>query len=615
MNRAIRIGIICSLLFLVFSTVVMPFAAAQGLPQGQPDPTGDFGAAGPSDLLNGYYQASTNWTNNLQTIALQLFWILATIDFTWTCITLVLQHTDLQPFMAGLIKKILTIGFFAVLLSNGAAWTADIVNFFISVGAIAGGRPATSLSASAIMGNGVELAGAMLAGAAGTAGAAGATNPISLMFGGLSSLPATIILALGSLLMVIAYVIVALHFVMALVEAYVVVGAGYIFLGFGGSRWTVPYTEKYMGMIVSAGVRIMVLELIINLGSQLQPNWMATAQRIATTPDIFSGGNLAGQWSGVQAEFGLVASIGIYALLCWTIPQIAANVASGGLSMSGGDILGAGSAAGAAAFAGASFGSASSPSNAGSLGDVVSVAQAAGLRGAEMGVQTAMAIASGGASAAASGLSSAASMAGGTASGVEMVGALTPTPPPPVPGDGGSGFADSAGMQVEPPNGGKAEAASSSGSDAKRPGSESSSNAGSGRGVAADASGVSDTSFASNGGNASEDAKAAAAAQGSDARADRAATAANEAPGIDQAIGDSQDAARNAGQAARVEAIAKGASPQQAVEADRLARTQAGRGLGSRLAQGARELEGALNRMPDDGGRMGGTTPNVGHGE
>ncbi len=88
---------------------------------------------------------------------------------------------------------------------------------------------------------------------------------------------------MGSFVIVAAYVIIALHFVMAMVEAYVVVGAGYIFLGFGGSRWAVPYTEKYMGMVVSAGVRIMVLELIIGLGRTLYTQWVATADQIATT--------------------------------------------------------------------------------------------------------------------------------------------------------------------------------------------------------------------------------------------------------------------------------------------------------------------------------------------
>ena len=580
---------------------VAPHAFGQTLPNGAPDPSGDFGSAGPSDLLNGYYTASSGWITALQTIANQLFWALATIDFTWTCITLVLQHSELQGWMAGFIRKVLTIAFFGVLLQNGAAWTADIVNFFINVGQTAGGRSVTGLSASGIMGNGVELAGQMLGGAASAAAASASTNPISLLIGGVGSLAPTIILALGSLLIVLCYVIIALHFVMAMVEAYVVVGAGYIFLGFGGSRWTVPYTEKYMGMVVSAGVRIMVLELIIGLGSTLQPLWTATAVRIASVPDIFSGGSASGTWSGVQAEFGLVASIAIFALLCWTIPQIAANVASGGLSMSGGDVISSGAAAGTAAFAGASY-AAGSSSNAGAGSDVQQVAQAAAMKGAEIGVTAAAAAATGGAGAAVG----AAEMAGGgggiSTAAAEMSGKGIVVEAPasldldPANGAGGVGE-PSAPSSLDADS--DSDGAGSQGASGKTEGGTN--GGGSGEGDAAEADG-----------NQAVAAGNARAEQGQNADATRA----NAAAGIDQAQQEFQDAVRKAGSDARVAALDSGASPQEAIRAEHEARASAakqGIGLIRRTSSLVNDLEGALNRLPDDGGRMNGTTPNIGH--
>jgi len=47
-----------------------------------------------------------------------------------------------------------------------------------------------------------------------------------------------------------------IQFLVAMVESYIVVAAGFIFLGFGGSRWTVPYAERYIGLAVSNGVKI-----------------------------------------------------------------------------------------------------------------------------------------------------------------------------------------------------------------------------------------------------------------------------------------------------------------------------------------------------------------------
>ncbi len=603
MKSKLRVSMLVVLAVVVFTSAA-PLVFGQGLPNGAGDPAGAFGAAGPSDLLNGYYNASTNWISLLQNAAQTLFWALATIDLTWTCITLVLQHSELQPWMAGFIRKILTIGFFAVLLQNGAAWTAAIVNFFIGLGATAGGRSVSGLSASGIMGAGVELAGQMLSGAASAAGNTN-TSPIGLLIGGVGSFAPTIILALGSLLIVIAYIIIALHFVMAMVEAYVVVGAGYIFLGFGGSRWTVPYTEKYMGMVVAAGVRIMVLELIIGLGNTLLPQWIATATNISKVPDIFSGGTPGTAWSGVQAEFGLVASILIFALLCWTIPQIAANVASGGLSMSGGDALGAASAAGTAAFAGANFGSNSSPSNAGSAEAVQNIAQAAAMRGAEMGI----AAATGGTGATAVGAAEAASGGGGIAGAEAAAAVLTPEPPASL----GPEMAEAGTSQVGPPESPNASSGDATPSDAEGTAAERSGspNGSSGSGGTSGANG-------SSSGTDTQDAKAEASAAQANRATDRDATAANEAPGVDQAQQSTEDAVRKAGTKARLDAIANGASPQEAVVAEQTAlkveRAKAGNPLG-KAASVIGNLDRALNKMPDDGGRMGGTSPRMGHGD
>ena len=528
-----------SLLILAGSTYATVLVA-QGLPNGQPDNSGAFGSAGPSDLLNGYYGASANWISLIHDTAQTLFWALAVIDVTWTCITLVLQHSDLQSWMAGFIRKILTIGFFAVLLQNGAEWTTAIVNFFISLGSTAGGRSVSDLSASQIMGNGVELAGKMLSGAA-SAAASTNTSPIGLLIGGVGSFAPTIILAVGSVIIILAFVMIALHFVMAMVEAYVVVGAGYIFLGFGGSRWTVPYTEKYLGMVVAAGVRIMVLELVIGMGSTLLSQWKATALAISQVPDIFSGGTIASTWSGVQAEFGLISSILIYALLCWTIPQIAANVASGGLSLSGGDAISAASAAGSA-FAGASWGSSSSSSYAGSAEAVQQIASAAAMRSAELGV-----------AAASGGISGALSMsdtAAGLVSSEAAAAAITPMPPPLVE-EAGLGS-----INVGPPS----------------------------HNLPNQASGGVEMQSENNG---------------------NPVTAASERSAVIKA----------AGMQTRMDALANGLSPQQAINAEREAKASMRSMPLSQIKELMGQMNNALRRMPPTGGRVDATTPSVGHGD
>ena len=60
----------------------------------------------------------------------------------------------------------------------------------------------------------------------------------------------------------IAYLAIAIQFVVAMVESYLVIGAGVIFLGFGGSRWTAAYVERYIAYAVSVGMKILVLYLL-----------------------------------------------------------------------------------------------------------------------------------------------------------------------------------------------------------------------------------------------------------------------------------------------------------------------------------------------------------------
>ena len=57
----------------------------------------------------------------------------------------------------------------------------------------------------------------------------------------------------------LAFIAITVQFVVAMVESYIIVAAGFIFVGFGGSRWTAPYVERYIGLGVATGVKIMLL--------------------------------------------------------------------------------------------------------------------------------------------------------------------------------------------------------------------------------------------------------------------------------------------------------------------------------------------------------------------
>jgi hypothetical protein len=48
-------------------------------------------------------------------------------------------------------------------------------------------------------------------------------------------------LVVAAILVVISYAMITIQFLVAMVESYIVVAAGFIFLGFDGSHWTAPY--------------------------------------------------------------------------------------------------------------------------------------------------------------------------------------------------------------------------------------------------------------------------------------------------------------------------------------------------------------------------------------
>lgn len=583
-------------------------------------------AAGPSTIIETFQQATSGWISNIVPIANSLFWALAGIDFIWTCITLVLHHDDLKTWMAGFVKKLLSIGFFAALLTNGQTWIADIVNFFISAGGTAGGTQISSINASSIMGVGISIAGTMITGGPNAPGVA--SRVVSLFVNPQGNIATALVMVIGAFIIVLSFVMIALHFVMAMAEAYITISAGYIFLGFGGSRWTTPYLEKYLGMVVSAGVRIMVLEMIIGLGNTMASEWSQMATTICTTPSMLSvtgiiaGGTTSSTWSGIQLEFALISSIAIFAMCCWTVPKIAANVASGSLSMSGSDLTGSavGGAAAAGAMAGAVMGSPKSPGTA-SEDKVGSIAQAAAMRGASMGAQLAMAAATGGASAGVSAASAAVSAgvtgAVGAAGGAGVAaptaasvassassaagssgGAITPQAPS-VGGIGSDASSSSSAGDASTASGGGGDPSRSQSSSGSEPSDSGEQSTGTGT---TNGSGISSlTSSASAG-----DQAAFTEANATDAGL-TAPTPSESAGG--QGTGTSESTTSQAApSASTVQSLNRAMEQRDNAQAE-------GADISQQVSKFTQGLKQAHDSIPDGTHQMGGSAPKVGHGE
>jgi type IV secretion system protein TrbL len=316
--RKLTTRIIVPLGLAVLTTAV---AHAQTAPQ-----------SAPSNLLASYQQAAGGWARVGFAHAQTLFGILAAIEVAWTASMLALEKDSIEAWIPPIIKKILVLGFFYMLLSQNQLWLPAIINSFSQIGQESAGLSGP-LNPSDILMTGLKISGNMLAAAipstTSVVGAVAAMIPgVGSALTAASLLP-TLIVLLGAIMVFLAYLVITISFIMATIESYIALGAGVIFLGFGASRWTIPYVERYLSLAVSTGVRLMVLYMVIGLGQQLSQQWIVDAANLPLTV------------AGCQSILGILAGAVTYMAIAWSVPKMVSGVLSGSLSMSSGDMTGA----------------------------------------------------------------------------------------------------------------------------------------------------------------------------------------------------------------------------------------------------------------------------------
>ena len=294
-SRSARFGVLIILWILTLT--------ALGIAQGSPDP--------PSQILNAYRAQRTTWFTNVYPAANTLFGLLALIDFAWSAAVMVLEKQDFQSWVATLVRKMMTIGAFYALLIYGRFWIPAIVDSFETIGQNA--ASSGPLDPGDIFARGLNLAGALIDGAT--------------QAGLFSNFGGSMALVFAAAMCLLAFCAVTIQFVVAMVESYILVGAGFVFLGFGGSRWSSPYVERYIGLAVSIGVKIMLLYLLIGSGLSLSTQWLADAESISTSAHPATD------------AFSIMGASLIFTALCWQAPRLIGGLLGGSPSLSGFDVV------------------------------------------------------------------------------------------------------------------------------------------------------------------------------------------------------------------------------------------------------------------------------------
>jgi type IV secretion system protein TrbL len=409
---------------------------AQGLPTGVFD-----------NVADGFKTVSKSWFDPLHEFGLRLFRLLAAIEIAWCAILWALEKQDMPSLFGALLKKIIGLNMFYALILFADTWIPAIINSFAIAGQTASGT--SGLSPSDIITRGLDCAFRIF-----DAVSFLGLDVANTVVVGLTCLVLAVVIAL-------TFAVIACQLLVALVESYFVLSAGVIFLGFGGSRWTNDFVQKYLGYAVATGVKLMMMYLIIGAANSISASW----------PDMLNAS--ADNQAVLQTSLVVLIGSMMLAFLSWQIPALAASMLAGSPNLTAGSAATFGAAAiaggvgtmamgakgvtGLASAASAGIGGVSAgmaqavaANTAGSFGGVTGLGSSlGGVSGGGVQVQPPSMGTAGSTAGSAAGVTSAATVspAGGTYSSGQQA-----QPPGATPaGSGAAGGTYSSGQQAQPP--------------------------------------------------------------------------------------------------------------------------------------------------------------------
>ena len=266
-------------------------------------------------LLEKFREVAASWESVMKRQALSIFWTLATLEFAWSGVILLLKRADLTEVSAEILKRTIYTGFFFTLLTNASDWSDKIIRSFRMIADEAnthiGGTG--GISPSKIFDIGVDI-GARIA-------------ETSSIFSPGESLG----MVICGLLVLVSFILIAAFLVVAIVEMWIVTSAGIILLGFGSFQFTRDYAVKYLTFLVSIGLKLMILQLLIGIGENIIGEWIKEFENTSTDVFVLIGASLT------------------LLILTKTVPELLQNLINGANFNTNSGLVTAGAAAAGAA--------------------------------------------------------------------------------------------------------------------------------------------------------------------------------------------------------------------------------------------------------------------------
>jgi type IV secretion system protein TrbL len=264
-------------------------------------------------IVTEFKTRSAGWEGTLRSFAMGTFGILATIELAWAAIRLAFRRSDVSEWLAEIVNQILFLGFFLALLENSVTWGQAIVNSFRQAASAAGG---SGVAPSDVFASGVQLAAKVMA-------------QMSIW-----SPAASVGLIIAGLVIEVCFALIAACMVLALVESYLVISMGVLFMAFGGTRWTKDFAISTVRYTVSVGAKLFVLQLLVSIGDNLIQTW-------------------AGAFNDITAS-SLCILVGcsiVMLALVKVLPETMQHIVNGSSMASGSALVGAAAAVGGATAA------------------------------------------------------------------------------------------------------------------------------------------------------------------------------------------------------------------------------------------------------------------------
>jgi type IV secretion system protein TrbL len=252
--------------------------------------------------------------------------VLVAIDITLAGLFWAMAGEDSVP--AQLIRKVLYVGFFALLFNNFKGLADIVFQSFAGLGLKASGA---SLTAADLMRPGFVASTGFTASRP-LIEKAGELIGITTFF---SNFVTIAVLMLAWLIVLLAFFVLSVQLFITIIEFKLTVLAGFVLVPFALFGQTAFLAERVLGNVISSGIKLMVLAIVVGIGASLFGTLIRPTGEVTLT----------------QAASTILAAIAVFGLAIF-VPGIAAGLISGAPQLGAGSAVATTAALGGTAVAG-----------------------------------------------------------------------------------------------------------------------------------------------------------------------------------------------------------------------------------------------------------------------